>query len=69
MPEPPPFGINLPAGTILAQPDSLVTATRTTAGAERPFNLWFVYDPANGGGYTSGYECADWPVLREVPAA
>lgn len=56
----------MPAGTVLARPESLTTAIRTSSGLERPFDLWFIFDPANRGYASNGWECQDWPTIREV---
>lgn len=47
-------------GTVRQQPETLRTAVKTSLGDNR---AWFIFDLINGGYYSVGTECADWPPL------
>ena len=65
MPIPPPFGEDLPEGTVLTDPNSLAVAIRM---APEVSSLWFVLSPSTGGMYTNGWECREWVALRTIEA-
>lgn len=61
MPEAPPFGLDLPEGTILADPASTSIAIRMGPGVFMP---WFIISTTAGGSYSGGWECRDWEIQR-----
>lgn len=63
MPNPPPYGEDLPEGTVLYDPESTQRAIRC---ATNMLDLWFVFNPSGGGAYTNGYGLDTWTERQET---
>lgn len=55
------------AGTVRQNPATKQTAIRTAS--PDAIRAWFVLDLVNGGWYSDGAECADWPIVHTPEVA